>query len=108
MTTFDDRDRAYENKFAHDEELAFKANAKRNKMLGLWAAGLMGKSGQEADTYAGELAVSDFESGSHQGIVERLISDFTKAGLSISQTEIRAEMDRLLPLARRQMMEPKA
>src|SRR5271155_2318143 len=102
MTTFDNRDKAFENKFVHDEEMAFKAIAHRNKMLGLWAATQLGKMGKEAEQYAKEVVFSDFEKPGDGDVVEKLLKDFAKAKISLGIKEIRAEMDRLLPLARKQ------
>lgn len=102
MTTFDDRDKGFENKYAHDEELSFKAHARRNKLLGLWAAAKLGKQGAEAEQYAKDVVLADFESGGD--IVEKLLKDFTRAGISLAAKDIRAEMDRLLPIARTQIM----
>ena len=75
MSTFDDREKAFERKFEHDQELQFKANARRNKLLGLWAAGLMGKTGDEAESYAREIVAADFEKPGHDDVIERLVKD---------------------------------
>lgn len=94
MTTIADRERALENKFAHDEELKFKALARRNKMLGLWAAGLLGKADKEA--YVREVVVSDFVEAGHEDVFRKLRSDFDTAGVSISDQDIRTKMVDLL------------
>ena len=73
MTTFDERETAFENKYAHDEQLQFKVEARRNKLLGLWAAGLMGKSGDEAAAYAAEVIKSDFEEAGHEDVVRKVL-----------------------------------
>lgn len=104
MTTLQDREKGFENKFAHDEELAFKANARRNKLLGLWAAEKLGKSGDSAEQYAQDVVASDFESSGSGDVVQKLLKDFTHAGLALSAQEIEAEMDRLLPIAQKQIM----
>jgi hypothetical protein len=75
MTTFDEREHAFENKFAHDAEMQFKAEARRNKLLGLWAAELMGKSGQEAADYAKEVVKADFEEAGHEDVVRKVSGD---------------------------------
>jgi hypothetical protein len=100
MTTFDDRERAYESKFAHDEEMQFRANARRNKLLGLWAAELLGKTGDEAAAYAIEVVKSDFEEAGHEDVVRKVSADL--AGKA-SAEEIREKMDALLPEAKRQL-----
>lgn len=101
MTTFDDREQAYENKFAHDEEMNFKAEARRNKLLGLWAADLMGKSGDEAEAYAKEVVVSDFEEQGHEDVVRKVAGDL--GDLADADT-IRAKMAELLATAREQVL----
>ena len=100
MTTFDDRERAYESKFAHDEEMQFRANARRNKLLGLWAAELLGKTGEDAAAYAIEVVKSDFEEAGHEDVVRKVAADL--AGKA-SAEDIRAKMDALLPEAKRQL-----
>jgi len=89
MTTFDDRENAFENKFAHDEEMKFKAQARANKLLGLWAAGLLGKSGDEATAYASEVIKSDFEEAGHEDVFRKVAGDLN--GLADEAT-IRAKM----------------
>ena len=96
MTTFDQRKDAYENKFAHDEELRFKATARRNKLLGLWAAEKLGKSGAEAEAYAKSVVVADFEEAGDEDVVRKVKNDFALAGVSITDTEIRTVMTELL------------
>ena len=96
MTTFDERKNAFEQKFAHDEELRFKATARRNKLLGLWAAGKLGKSGAEAEAYAKSVVVADFEEAGDEDVVRKLKSDFGAASLGIDDSEIRSVMTELL------------
>src|SRR6476620_8971523 len=84
MTTFDQRKDAYENKFAHDEELRFKATARRNKLLGLWAAEKLGKSGADADAYAKSVVVADFEEAGEEDVVRKVKNDFTLAGVAVT------------------------
>ena len=74
-TTFDKREEGFENQFAHDEELRFKAIARRNKMLGLWAAGLLGKSGADAEAYAKEVVLAEFDEGGDNDVVRKLVKD---------------------------------
>lgn len=101
MTTFDDRENAFENKFAHDAELQFKAEARRNKLLGLWAAGLMGKSGAEADTYAKEVIAADFVEAGHEDVYRKIAGDL---GDRADEATIRAKMADLMIEAKRQIM----
>ena len=93
-TTFDKREEGFEKRFAHDEELRFKAMARRNKLLGLWAADLLGKSGAEAEAYAKEVVLADFEEIGDNDVVRKVVKDL--AGKSIGEPEIRAKMTELL------------
>lgn len=102
MTTFDDRENAFENKYAHDEEMKFKAEARRNKLLGLWAADLMGKTGDDADAYAREVVVADFEEAGHEDVVRKVAGDL---GEKADPDTIRAKMDELLGVAKAQLMD---
>ena len=104
MTTFNDRERAFEEKYARDEALQFKVNARRNKLLGLWAAAKLGKSGAEAEAYAKEVVISDFEAPGHEDVLHKVAKDFKEAGLDISREVICAESERLLKEARHQLM----
>jgi len=101
MTTFEDRESAFENKFAHDEEMKFKAEARRNKLLGLWAAELLGKTGEDADTYAKEVVLSDFEEAGHEDVVRKVAGDL--GDLADADT-IRGKMDELLRVAKEQLV----
>lgn len=101
MTTFDDRENAFESKFAHDEELKFKAEARRNKLLGLWAAELMGKSGEAAANYAKEVVASDFEEAGDEDVFRKVSADL--GGLA-DETNIRTKMTELMAEAKRQIM----
>jgi hypothetical protein len=97
MTTMQDREKAFEAKFALDEELRFKSEARRNKLLGLWAAGLLGKSDPEA--YAKEVVVADFEEAGHEDVVRKIKADFDAAGVAQSEEQIRVRMLELLGVA---------
>ena len=99
MTSFDDREKGFERKYAHDEELSFKANALRNKMLGLWAAEKLGKTGEEATQYAKDIVLVDFEGEGDDDVIGKLLKDFFNAEIAITEAEINAEMERLLPIA---------
>ncbi len=103
MTTFNDREKGYENKFAHDEETAFKITARRNKLLGLWAAEKLGKNGADAEAYAKDVVASDFDRPGDDDVVDKLLADFSQAGLAITAADIKTEMERLMPIARSQI-----
>lgn len=102
MTTFDDRESAFENKFAHDEEMRFRAEARCNKLLGLWAADLMGKSEDEAKAYATEVIKSDFEEAGFEDVIRKVAGDL---GELASEDQIRAKRAELLAVAKGQMMD---
>ncbi|UFZ04626.1 DUF1476 domain-containing protein [Bradyrhizobium ontarionense] len=99
MTTFDKREEAFERQFAHDEELKFKAEARRNKLLGLWAAEKLGKSGADADTYAKEVVAADFEEAGDGDVLRKVLGDLTANGAAITEAEVRAKMSELLATA---------
>ena len=98
-SSFEERKRAAEAKFAHDEEMKFKAQARRDKLLGLWAAELMGLSGQEAEAYARDLVTADLAQPGDEDVFIKLRADFNEKGVNISDEEIRAKMDELLVVA---------
>ena len=95
-TTFDKREEGFENQFAHDEALRFKAVARRNKMLGLWAAGLLGKSGADAEAYAKDVLLAEFEEGGDEAIVRKLANDLSGKA---TEQQIRTQMSTLLAQA---------
>jgi len=97
MTTFDKREEGFEKQFAHDEDLRFKAMARRNKLLGLWAAGILGKSGADADAYAKEVVLADFEESGDNDVVRKVVKDLS--GKGIGEPEVRAQMATLLAQA---------
>jgi hypothetical protein len=99
MTTFDKREDAAEKKFAHDEELMFKASARRNKLLGLWAAEKLGKSGADADEYAKSVVMADFAEAGDDDVLRKVKADFAAAGVDQSDHQIRRTMDELLAKA---------
>ena len=84
-TTFDKREEGFEKKFAHDEELRFKAMARRNKLLGLWAAGILGKSGADAESYAKDVVLADFEEAGDNDVVRKVVRDLEPKGISEQQ-----------------------
>ncbi|MEM9470559.1 MAG: DUF1476 domain-containing protein [Pseudomonadota bacterium] len=96
MSNFEDRQKGFEGKFAHDQELEFKATARRNKLLGLWAAGLMGKSDDEADAYAKEIVKADFEEAGDNDVFRKVRADFDAAGVDQSDHQLRRQMDDLM------------
>ena len=104
MTTFDDREKALENVFSHDMELQFKARARKNKMLGLWAAGLLGKTGADAEHYARDIVMADFEKPGDHDVIHTLMHDLAAAGKPTEEHTIRRQGDRLLVVATQQVM----
>lgn len=102
MSTFDDREHAFEAKFAHDAEMQFKAEARRNKLLGLWAADKLGKAGEEAQAYAREVVKADFEEAGHEDVVRKVAGDL---GNLSSPEEIRTKMAELLAVAKGQLLQ---
>ena len=100
MTTFDKREEGFEKKFAHDEELKFKAMARRNKLLGLWAAAQLGKTGADADAYAKEVVAADFEEAGDDDVLRKVATDL--AG-KVTDVEVRAKMTELLAEAVKQI-----
>ena len=104
MTTFENRERDAERKFEHDQELRFKAMARRNKLLGLWAAEHLGIAGEAAQAYAKEVVLADFDRPGDDDVLEKVQKDFEAKGVAVDARAIRAEMDRLLPEAKRQIM----
>jgi hypothetical protein len=99
MTTFDKREEGFEKKFAHDEELKFKATARRNKLLGLWAAEKLGIAGPAADAYAKEVVATDFEEPGDQDVFRKIRKDFDAKGVAQSDHQIRRTMDELMEQA---------
>ncbi len=102
MSTFQDRERAFENKYAHDQEMVFRAVARRNKKLGLWAAGLLGKTAEDADNYAMEVIRADFEEAGHEDVVRKLLVDL---GAHADEALIRAKMTEFLTEAKSELSE---
>lgn len=99
MSGFDKRQDGFEKKFAHDEELQFKAGARRNKLLGLWAAEKLGKTGADADAYAKEVIVADFEEAGDDDVFRKIRKDFDAAKVEQSDHQIRRTMDELMMTA---------
>jgi len=99
MSTFDKREEGFENKFAHDEELRFKATARRNKLLGLWAAELLGKTGDDAQEYAKEVVRADFEEPGDEDVFRKIRADLDAGKIEQSDHQIRRTMDELMQKA---------
>ena len=99
MSSFDERESSFENKFKHDKELEFKATARRNKLLGLWAANLLGIHGAEAETYAKAVVKADMERPGDQDVVDKLLGDFKQRGVDMSEHRLRKQMRELMTAA---------
>jgi hypothetical protein len=104
MTTFDDRQKSFEKKFERDQDLQFKVNARRNKLLGLWAAGVMDKSSADAESYAKEVVLADFEKPGDDDVVQKLVKDLAAAGKPTEEQTIRKQAERLMAEAKTQLM----
>ena len=104
MASFDDRQKGFENKYAHDQELQFKAQARRNKLLGLWAAEKMGLSGEAADAYAKTVVKADFDEPGDEDVFRKIRNDLDAKGVAQSDHQIRRTMDELLATAKDQIM----
>jgi hypothetical protein len=105
MTQFDDRERAFEAKFAHDQDMQFKITARRNRLLGEWAADRMGLTPEERDAYAKAVVQADFEEVGDEDVIRKLTGDLTAAKVDISDSEIRAALDAMAVEARRQFID---
>lgn len=103
MTTFDDREQSFERKFAHDQELQFKVMARRNKLLGIWAAGLLGKSDEEVDAYAKAVVVSDFAEPGDDDVLRKVLADLQAGNVDIDRQQLRVKMDQLMREAMEQI-----
>lgn len=106
MTTFDDREKAFENKFAHDADLQFKITARRNKLVGQWAAEKMGLTPEETTAYATSVVQADFEEAGDEDVIRKLLGDLTSAGIDVDDAMIRAALEEKMVEARRQFIEP--
>ena len=104
MTTFDDRERGFETKFAHDQEMMFRITARRNRLLGAWAAKLMGLTAEEADAYGKAVVQADFEEAGDEDVIRKLLGDLTGAGCSVDEAGVRAALEEKSVEAKRQLM----
>lgn len=104
MTSFDDRERAFETKYARDEEMAFRIVARRNRLLGHWAATEMSLTKEEADAYATAVVQADFEEAGDEDVIRKLVSDLTAANVAVDEVTIRRTIEEKTVEARRQLM----
>ena len=105
MTQFDDRERAFESKFAHDEEMNFRIIARRNRLLGEWAARKMSLSDEETAAYAKDVVRADFEEAGDEDVIRKVLGDLTAAGVEVTDAEIREALEHKTVDARRQIIE---
>lgn len=105
MTQFDDRERAFETKFAHDEQMNFRIIARRNRLLGEWAARKMGLSEEESAAYAKDVVRADFEEAGDEDVIRKVLGDLTAAGIDVSDGEIREALGHKMIEARRQVIQ---
>ena len=108
MPQFDDRERAYEAKFAHDEEMQFRIVARRNRLIGEWAARKMGLSAEETASYAKDVVRADFESAGDDDVVRKVLGDLTSAGVESDEAQIREALGNKMIEARRQIMQERS
>lgn len=104
MTTFDDKERAAENKFAHDEELKFRVHARRDKLFGLWVAEKLGRTGDAAEKYAKEMVLLDLEKNGEQQVLGKVEADLKKAGVALTTAALKAQLQKLHDVALKQIM----
>jgi len=104
MSGFDDREKAFEDKYKHDQELQFRVVNRRNKLLGLWAAELLDHKGDAAQAYAKEVVIADFEEPGEEDVVRKIMKDFSDKGLDISEHRVRRQMEELIATAKDQIM----
>jgi hypothetical protein len=105
MTTFDDRERAFEAQYARDQEMQFKIVARRNRLLGQWAAKKMGLTEAEADAYARDVIRADFEAAGDEDVIRKLLGDLTSAGIDMDESAIRQALQHKTVEARRHFIE---
>lgn len=105
MTTFDDREKAHEAKFVRDEEMAFRVTARRNRLVGQWAAARMGLTPEETDAYAKSVVQADFEEAGDEDVVRKLLGDLAQAGVETADGDVRQALIEMTVEARRQLME---
>ncbi len=103
MSSFDDRERAEEARYAMDQQTQMRVTARRNKLLGLWVAGLMGVGGAEAEAYAKSVVIADLEEAGDGDVIRKVLADLSAAGISRTESDIKEELARLLPVAREEV-----
>lgn len=94
MASFEEREKGFENKYKHDQDKLFKITARRNKLLGLWAAGQMGLQGADAEAYAKEVVVADFQKPGSEDVIEKVVADFKARGIALEERKVRHEMQK--------------
>jgi hypothetical protein len=104
MTTFNDREKAFEDKYKHDQELQFKVEVRRNKLLGLWVAEMLGLSGADAEAYAKEVVAADFEEPGDADLIRKIQGDTQPKNIDLSEHRLRKKMDELVAVAKDQIM----
>ncbi len=104
MTTFNDREKAFEDKYKHDQELQFKVEVRRNKLLGLWVAEMLGLSGADAEAYAKEVVAADFEEPGDADLIRKIQGDTQPKNIDLSEHRLRKKMDELIAVAKEQIM----
>ncbi len=104
MTTFNDREKAFEDKYKHDQDLQFKVEVRRNKLLGLWVAEMLGLSGADADAYAKEVVSADFEEPGDADVIRKIQADAQPKNLDLNEHRLRKKMDELTAVAKQQIM----
>jgi len=105
MSTFDDRERQFEAKYSHDQDLQFKVQVRRNRLLGQWAAERMQLTGDASDAYAKEVVASDFDKPGDDDVLQKVLADLVAKGVSVDARDVRIKMDELLAVAKKQIME---
>ena len=104
MTTFNNREKAFEDKYKHDQELQFKVEVRRNKLLGLWVAEMLGLSGADAEAYAKEVVAADFEEPGDADLIRKIQGDTQSKNIDLSEHRLRKKMDELVVVAKEQIM----
>ena len=103
MTTFDDRERGFEAKYAHDQDMEFRAVSRRNRLLGLWAAGLMGLETSHLEDYAKAVVKSEFDQPGDEDVLRKVFEDLKGSGVAVSEADVRMKMAELMALSREQL-----
>ncbi len=104
MTSFADREKEFETRFKHDQEFRFKATARRNRLLGMWAAQRMGLTGADAETYAKEIVAAEFEPGGDKHVIEKVVGDLAAKGQAVTPAQVRFELEHFGEQAKQQLM----